>query len=88
MIKKLRRRSKELEIALFLNCFDDRHNHTVPVLDHFWDELDPDVEYMVMPLLRRFYSPPFFLVSEVVDFVTQTLEVRYIVIVCFESQFT
>jgi hypothetical protein len=36
----------------------------------------PDVEYIVMPVLRPYNDPEFSFVGEVVDFVTQVLEVR------------
>jgi hypothetical protein len=50
-------------------------NHCVPILDYFVDPVLPDVEYIVMPVLRPFNNPEFRFIGEVVDFVTQLLEV-------------
>lgn len=51
----------------------DPRNHCVPIYDHFPDDFDEKYAYIVMPLLRRFNDPPFSFVSEVLDFMTQTL---------------
>ena len=51
-------------------------NHCVPALDVFVDPRDYRFAYIVMPLLRRFDDPPFELVKDVVDFVSQILTVR------------
>lgn len=56
-------------------------NHTVPVLDHFTDESDPKVTFLIHPLLREFNKPEFYVVSEMIDFIKQTLEVRTFVYV-------
>lgn len=49
-------------------------NHCVPILDHFCLESE-EIDFLVMPLLVPFDGPPFLYVTEVVDFVRQTLEV-------------
>lgn len=54
----------------------DPTNHTVPVLNHFTDESDPKVTFLIHPLLREFNKPEFYVVSEMIDFIKQTLEVR------------
>lgn len=53
----------------------DSRNHVVPFYDAFKDSRTPHIEFMVMPVLRRFDDPEFTMVFEVVDFVTQCLEV-------------
>jgi hypothetical protein len=71
-------RTNETKIARYLSSEQMlRHptNHCVPILDYFEDPVDPDVEYIVMPALRPFNDPEFRFVGEVVDFVTQLLEV-------------
>ena len=55
---------------------EDPRNHAVPILDTFDDDDDDSVAYIVMPLLREIYEPPFMLVRDVVDFVDQVLEVQ------------
>lgn len=54
---------------------DDPRNHCVPILDNFEDEMETDTEFIVMPLLQNFDSPPFDTVLEAFDFVRQMLEV-------------
>ncbi|KAI5115822.1 hypothetical protein M0805_005571 [Coniferiporia weirii] len=76
-IKKVSPYSKEAEIALMLStpeALKDPMNHCVPILDHMRDESDENQEYIVMPLLRRFNQPEFYAISEVLDFIRQTLE--------------
>ncbi|KAL5530913.1 hypothetical protein ACEPAG_3789 [Sanghuangporus baumii] len=74
MIKKISKGSNEKSIAVFLSSIKDEKNHCVPIVDTFPDDTDDDIEYIVMPLLRAFNSPPFTIVNEVVDFFRQTLE--------------
>lgn len=69
--------SHELEIARFLTSLSQPENHCVPVLDAFPDPLDPGQTLMVMPWLRPFNDPELVVVGEVIDFVTQMLEVCY-----------
>ncbi|KAH7890107.1 kinase-like domain-containing protein [Phlebopus sp. FC_14] len=78
-IKKVDRRKhpSEAAIAEFLSSstmMSDSYNHTVPILDSFAYTKDPDIYYLVMPLLRRFDDPPFTTIKESVDFVYQTLQ--------------
>jgi hypothetical protein len=71
-------RTHEVRIGRYLSTQQMlRHptNHCVPILDSFLDPILPDVEYIVMPALRPFKDPEFCFVGEVVDFVTQLLEV-------------
>jgi len=55
---------------------EDSRNHVVPLYDVFVDSVQPHIQYMVMPVLRRFDDPDFVTVGEVVEFVSQALEVR------------
>jgi len=77
MIKRTRRESRtEGEVARFLSSPSlgaDPANHCVPILDIINDPTDAQVYFIVMPLLREFDDPPFAVVSEVVEFVRQTL---------------
>ncbi|KAG5640937.1 hypothetical protein DXG03_006599 [Asterophora parasitica] len=78
-IKRANNKSQEIEIGRYLSSEDSpRHpkNHCPPVLDSFHDPDDPETRYIVMPLLRPFDDPDFEVVGEVVDFVTQLLEVQ------------
>jgi hypothetical protein len=68
----------EVKISMYLSTEEmlrDAANHCVPILDYFRDPILPEVEYIVMPVLRAFDNPEFCFVGEVVDFVTQLLEV-------------
>ncbi len=49
--------------------------HIVPLLDSFKDEREPDLEFLLMPLLRKSNSPPFETVHELVNFFNQMVEV-------------
>jgi hypothetical protein len=72
-------RGDEVNIGRYLSTKEmlrDATNHCVPILDSFRDSILPDVEYIVMPVLRPYNDPEFSFVGEVVDFVTQVLEVR------------
>ena len=78
-LKAVEKSSAEKSIALLFCTAElgpEPQNHCVPILDHFDDPEDPSKELIVMPLLRRFNTPPFDRVDEVLDFVKQTLEVR------------
>ncbi|TDL14245.1 hypothetical protein BD410DRAFT_903095 [Rickenella mellea] len=77
MLKKVAAESKELTIAQFLTTpelLQDPRNHCVPIFDHFADDGDPSVNFIAMPVLRTFDDPPFYTVSEVLEFIEQTLE--------------
>jgi hypothetical protein len=52
---------------------EDSRNHVVPFYSTFSDR---GIQFMVMPVLRRFDDPAFMFGCEVIDFVTQILEVR------------
>ena len=86
VLKAVKRSGNEKNIAIFMYseewCNDPR-NHSVPILDSFEDEKDSDTEFIVMPLLRLFDSPPFDTVEEAFDFVRQMLEVRWIFMYCY-----
>lgn len=76
-IMKLQRNSYEGEIYRHLvdpQRLGDDDRHIVPLLDTFEDEREPDLEFFVMPLLRRFDEPPLETVYEVVDWFNQMLE--------------
>ncbi|KAG5642138.1 hypothetical protein DXG03_003568 [Asterophora parasitica] len=67
----------EVKIATFLSTMvRDPRNHCVEIIESFRDPILSKVEYMVMPSLRSFNDPEFGAVGEVVDFVTQMLEVH------------
>ncbi|OCB91920.1 hypothetical protein A7U60_g788 [Sanghuangporus baumii] len=77
VIKAVRRDSTETSIGIFLSSPDlakDPRNHCVPILDVIRDESAPNLEFLVMPLLRPFNKPPFFSVDEMLDFMKQVLE--------------
>lgn len=77
-IKRVATDSNELKIALLLSSekhLKDSRNHSVPILDHFEDELESGMSFMVMPYLLSIDERPFELVDNVVDFVDQVLEV-------------
>ncbi|KAL5536325.1 hypothetical protein ACEPAF_146 [Sanghuangporus sanghuang] len=74
IIKKISKGSNEKSIALFLSSTKDEKNHSVPILDTFPDDTDDGIEFIVMPVLRKFNSPPFVIVNEIIDFFRQTLE--------------
>jgi len=80
------KKTKELEIGRYLvpvadGCHlaqRDPTNHCVPFLDAFLDPVVCDTSYIVMPLLRPFDDPAFEAIGEVIEFVTQVLEVPLI----------
>ena len=77
-IKRVRTGDPESRIAAKLcapELVSDPRNHCVPILEIFKDDVDASISYMVMPFLKLMDEPPFERVSEVVDFVTQLLEV-------------
>lgn len=81
-IKRVSTGSEEISLATMLSSpalTKDPRNHCVPILDVFMDSADPEISYMVMPLLREVDLPPFEAVGDVVDFVSQLLEVRGVV---------
>lgn len=55
---------------------EDSRNHVVPFYATISDYDSPDIQFMVTPVLRRFDDPEFMFGSEVIDFVSQVLEVR------------
>jgi hypothetical protein len=78
-IKRVPTQSAELRIALMLSSEalqKDSRNHCVSILDHFEDEDDRSISYMVMPFLLSVNKPPFERVKDVVEFADQLLEVR------------
>ncbi|KAL5536407.1 hypothetical protein ACEPAF_229 [Sanghuangporus sanghuang] len=77
VLKAVRRNGNEVRIAMMLSSEEsmrDPMNHCVPILDYFGDLTTRGPDFMVMPLLHRFNVPDFFSVSELLDFVRQTLE--------------
>lgn len=79
-IKRVRTGSEEARLVSKLSQPElrgDSRNHCVPVLDQFEDPDDPSISYVIMPFLRPFDDPPFETVLDLMDFVTQLLEVGY-----------
>ncbi|TDL18398.1 hypothetical protein BD410DRAFT_816219 [Rickenella mellea] len=77
MIKKCIVTSTEITIARSLTTPEllrDPMNHCIPILDTFQVESELDLQFIVMPVLRFFFDPPFFAVGEALDFIKQTLE--------------
>lgn len=77
-IKTVSRHNDEVTIARRLSSKEllrDPSNHCVPVLDVFDDPFDTSKALMVMPYLRPFDDPEFRTIGEVMDFISQTLEV-------------
>lgn len=81
-LKAIEKNSAEKSTALYLyseELRNDPRNHCVPILDSFEDEMELDTEFIVMPLLRKFRSPPFDIGLEAFEFVQQMLEVSLLV---------
>lgn len=79
MIKSVSRTRDEIPIARFLTSKDmlrDPTNHCVPLFDVLDDPNDSSKAMMVMKYLRPFDKPEFRTIGEVVEFISQTLEVR------------
>lgn len=76
-IKWITKKSDEIEIGRFLSSEALRkgNNHCVPIIASFEDPIAPDTSYIVMPILRAFDDPEFGALGEVVDFVSQVIEV-------------
>ncbi|RPD57480.1 hypothetical protein L227DRAFT_530051 [Lentinus tigrinus ALCF2SS1-6] len=67
----------EIEIGRYFSTppvSSDARNHCCPILDVLQDPGDPDIEFVVMPLLRLFNDPPFVTVGEVMEFLRQAFE--------------
>lgn len=78
MIKLVSKTNNEVPIASLLSTpelLQDPTNHCVPIFDVLDDPLEPTKALLVMPYLRPFDDPEFRTIGEVVDFVSQTLEV-------------
>lgn len=76
-IKRVKRGTNEARVLAFLSTpekLEDPANHCVPMLEMFSDANEPEFDFLVMPFLVRYDTPPFFSVGEVMDFVFQTLE--------------
>ncbi|KAL5492866.1 hypothetical protein ACEPAI_4314 [Sanghuangporus weigelae] len=76
-LKAVRRYDNEVKIAMMLSspeALNDPMNHCVPILDFFTDLSTRGPDFIVMPHLRAFNLPEFCTISEVLDFVQQTLE--------------
>ena len=76
--KKLKQ-IKIIEYFASRRMIEDSRNHVVPFYATFSDHESPDIQFLVMPVLRRFDDPEFMFGSEVIDFVTQVLEVCCVV---------
>lgn len=69
----------EVEITGFLSSellASDPHNHCVRLYDVLEVPNEDDMVILVLPLLRRYDSPPFETVEEAIDFFSQVFEVR------------
>ncbi|EMD34377.1 hypothetical protein CERSUDRAFT_117250 [Gelatoporia subvermispora B] len=76
-IKRMKTGCEEMRALSYLSSDEfsrDPRNHCVRVLEILKDPDDPNLSYVVMPFLRPMDSPPFAIVSEVIDFVDQILE--------------
>ncbi|KIK97189.1 hypothetical protein PAXRUDRAFT_825165 [Paxillus rubicundulus Ve08.2h10] len=78
-IKKIYRDEHPFEedLALYLSSErlrKDPANHCVPIIDHFEDDEEEDIHYIVMPLLRPFNHPEFETVAEALDCMKQALQ--------------
>lgn len=77
-MKHVEKDSKECvvrSVVLSKYLTDDGQDRFVPLLDTFDDPINNAMCYHVVPFLRKMYEPPFEIVSEVIDFVDQVLEV-------------
>lgn len=77
-IKEVPTDSDELRIAQMLveeEWMTDPRNHCVRLKKVFQDHTNPNISYMVMPLLRPIDDPPFETVKEIIKFTDQILEV-------------
>lgn len=77
-IKLIQKPTDEVNIARYLSSQEllrHSNNHTALLIDSFQDPDLPGVEYIVMPVLRPYDDPEFGVIGEVVEFVTQILEV-------------
>ena len=87
---KIVRRSEnpeEVEIAQFLTSEplqSDPSNHCVPIYDTLPVPDDDDLVIMVMPLLRKYTSPPFCTVGEVMECCRQIFEVTTVLTFCIK----
>jgi len=71
-------KTRQITISEFFSSrrmTNDTRNHVVPLYDKFVDVYTTDIQFMVMPVLRRFDNPEFVASCEVIDFVSQALEV-------------
>lgn len=71
------RKQRQVQITQYFSTrrmTEDSRNHVVPLYDVFIDSITPHIQYMVMPVLRRFDDPEFVTVGEVVEFISQVLE--------------
>ena len=60
-LKMVETDSDEMRIGTFFSRAEktnDPRNHCIPILDSFADEHDPDMSYIVMPLMRPIDDPP------------------------------
>ena len=68
----------ESEIGRFLSSpplTADLRNHCCPILDVLDDPEDPDVQLIVMPMLREYYEPKLATVGEAMEMFRQLFEV-------------
>lgn len=71
-------KTRQITISEFFSSrrmTSDTRNHVVPLYDSFVGVYAPRIQFMVMPVLRRFDNPEFVAPCEVIEFVSQALEV-------------
>ena len=79
-LKRTRKGTEEINITKFFSQPELRANpanHAVPLLDVISDPSLKD-DFIVLPVLHRFYDPRFAYVEEALDFIQQTLEVSLV----------
>lgn len=71
----MKRGDQELQISQFLSSLQHPANHCVSVYGSLEDPLNSSMLLMVMQYLTPWNDPEFTVLGDVVDFVTQMLEV-------------
>ena len=77
-IKSLPNNRHDVEISQYLTSIQSPDNHCAPIFDNFPDPLDPTQRTLIiLPNLRPFDDPELVKLGEVLDFMSQMLEVCY-----------
>ncbi|KAF9522870.1 hypothetical protein CPB83DRAFT_899255 [Crepidotus variabilis] len=64
----------EVEVALYLQGFDDPFNPILPVLEILEHPTDSSIRILVQPLFRPVFEPGFETIGEVLDFIYQAFK--------------